>query len=192
MWSAVPIGATVEEIREIAELVARTRLTYMTGETSYYYPNVLKDWKKVAGFPPMYYCTHSVSMVLSVTGARMTQVSCLGFKDREEGGIFAVGGNLWDNPFSNCSGGWAGGGASGRCRPEHHQRGHQFLIDDFLKAAVTGQLAPVNAWEAAKYTVPGLIAHESCKQGGITMEIPDLGAPPTNWEPLNPYALQLS
>lgn len=60
-----------------------------------------KDWKRVAGIPPMYYPTHSVSMVLSVTGAKATQVSCLGYEDRDEDGIFRVGGNLWDNRFSN-------------------------------------------------------------------------------------------
>lgn len=59
------------------------------------------DWKKVAGFPPMYYPTHSVSMILSVTGARATHVSCLGYRDRHEDGIYREGANLWNNPFSN-------------------------------------------------------------------------------------------
>lgn len=61
------------------------------------------DWKKVAGIPPMYYPTHSVSMVLSVTGARATRISCLGYTDRHEDGIFRKGANLWDNVFSNQS-----------------------------------------------------------------------------------------
>jgi hypothetical protein len=56
---------------------------------------------QVAGFPPMYYPTHSVSILLSVTGARATHVSCLGYADREDDGIFQVGENLWDNRFSN-------------------------------------------------------------------------------------------
>jgi Predicted dehydrogenases and related proteins len=59
------------------------------------------DWKKFAGFPPMYYPTHSVSMILSVTGASATHVSCLGYKDRHEDGIFREQTNLWNNPFSN-------------------------------------------------------------------------------------------
>ncbi len=59
------------------------------------------EWKRVAGLPPMHYPTHSVSMVLSVTGARAVQVSCLGVRDDHEDGIFKKGGNLWDNPFSN-------------------------------------------------------------------------------------------
>lgn len=60
-----------------------------------------KDWKKVAGIPPMFYPTHSVSMILSVTGAKATQVSCLGYADRHMDGIFKEGGNLWNNTFSN-------------------------------------------------------------------------------------------
>jgi predicted dehydrogenase len=59
------------------------------------------DWKKVAGFPPMFYPTHSAGLILSVTGARATHVSCLGYEDRHEDGIFREGGNLWNNRFSN-------------------------------------------------------------------------------------------
>jgi predicted dehydrogenase len=59
------------------------------------------DWKRVAGIPPMYYPTHSVSMMVSVTGSRVTHVSCLGYRDRLEDEVFGEGNNLWDNPFSN-------------------------------------------------------------------------------------------
>ncbi|SHN35014.1 Gfo/Idh/MocA family protein [Gracilibacillus kekensis] len=59
------------------------------------------DWKKVAGIPPMYYPTHTVSMILSVTGAKATKVSCLGYVDKHEDGIFREGANLWNNRFSN-------------------------------------------------------------------------------------------
>lgn len=59
------------------------------------------DWKRTAGFPPMLYPTHSVSMILSITGARMTSVSCLGTLDEHEDGIYRKGANLWDNIFSN-------------------------------------------------------------------------------------------
>lgn len=62
------------------------------------------DWRQVAGFPPMFYPTHSTSMILSVTGARMTQVSCYGYADRSGDGVFGAGNNLWDNPFSNETG----------------------------------------------------------------------------------------
>lgn len=60
-----------------------------------------EQWKQTAGFPPMLYPTHSTSMIIGVTGASLTQVSCLGYRDRHEDGIFREGANLWDNPFSN-------------------------------------------------------------------------------------------
>lgn len=139
VYSAVPIASTLDKIQEIINIVKRTRLIYMMGETSYYYPSALycrdrfrkgdfgdfvygeaaylhdmshgfygafqhsggPNWKKVAGFPPMFYPTHSVSMILSVTGARMTHVSCLGWKDRSDDGIFRIGTNLWGNEFSD-------------------------------------------------------------------------------------------
>lgn len=59
------------------------------------------DWKKVASYPPMLYPTHSVAMVLAVTGARMTHVSCLGYRDRTDDGIFREDVSLWKNVFSN-------------------------------------------------------------------------------------------
>ncbi|MBM3933424.1 MAG: Gfo/Idh/MocA family oxidoreductase [SAR202 cluster bacterium] len=138
VYSAVPMGQTLEEVRAIVQAVEQTRLVYMTGETSYYYPAAVycrdrfrkgdfgafvygegqylhdmshfyqsfmrsggADWKKVAGIPPMHYPTHSSSMVLSVTGARATQVSCMGYVDNHEDAIFRRGANHWDNIFSN-------------------------------------------------------------------------------------------
>ena len=139
MYSAVPMGVTVDEIAEITDTVATTGLTYMNGETSYYYPAVvfcrakwragefgrfvygeaeyLHDmshgfygafqysggdaWKSTASFPPMYYPTHSVSSVLSVTGARLTSVSCQGIVDRAGDGVFDRAVSDWDDDFSN-------------------------------------------------------------------------------------------
>ncbi|WP_129664014.1 Gfo/Idh/MocA family protein [Phytoactinopolyspora endophytica] len=59
------------------------------------------EWKRTASFPPMFYPTHSVSMILSVTGARMESVSCLGYVDREDDGVFDADISMWDNNFSN-------------------------------------------------------------------------------------------
>jgi len=243
------------------------------------------QWRRVAGVPPMFYPTHSTSMVLGVTGARMTQVSCLGFRDREDDEVFGEGRNFWDNPFSNqtalfrtSDGGMArvnefrrvGMGAGNSVRlslfgtlatfeqqaDDHHvwtthdhqreclddwiecadlripegrqidpaialdQQGfqadfrsayakvhpvdrlpaalrasdhnghygsHHFLVDDFLKAAVFGLLPPVHVWEAAKYTAPGLIAHQSSLQEGTRLDIPDFGGPGPNWEMLETH-----
>ncbi|MBK8049144.1 MAG: Gfo/Idh/MocA family oxidoreductase [Anaerolineales bacterium] len=59
------------------------------------------DWKRTASFPPMLYPTHSVSMILATTGARMTDVSCFGYVDREQDGVFKADVSLWGNEFSN-------------------------------------------------------------------------------------------
>jgi predicted dehydrogenase len=59
-----------------------------------------------------------------------------------------------------------------------HEGAHPFLADDFVRACLTGQQPPVNAWTAARFTMPGLIAHESARQGGKRLDIPDFGACP--------------
>ncbi len=51
----------------------------------------------------MLYPTHSVAMVLSITGARMTSVSCLGYVDNHDDGVFCEKTSLWRNPLSNQS-----------------------------------------------------------------------------------------
>jgi hypothetical protein len=58
-----------------------------------------------------------------------------------------------------------------------HAGTHKFMIDDFCQAYVTGKHSPTNAWQAARYNLPGLIAHQSALQGGVTMDVPDLGVP---------------
>ncbi|MHB1781530.1 MAG: Gfo/Idh/MocA family protein [Acidimicrobiales bacterium] len=59
-----------------------------------------------------------------------------------------------------------------------HEGSHHFLADDFVTAVVTGSLPPVNAWVAARYTLPGIVAHRSALAGGQRLAIPDLGEPP--------------
>ena len=312
VYCAVPISQSIEEIEAIVERVEGSRLIYMTGETSYYYPSTVycrkrfaagdfgefvygegqylhdmvdfynsfrysggSDWTQVAGIPPMYYPTHSTSMVLSVTGARATHVSCLGQVDNHDDGIFRTGANLWDNVFSNESAlmrtsdggalrvnefrriGWHGlasvqlslfgtkscfeeqansqvwsnlqnqevldltdtlrvhgrgpdpeGAADAFSRdlaagfssvqaterlpaefegmPNGHLGSHQFLVDDFVRSVDSGLLPPNHVWNAARYCIPGLVAHESANRGGVQLEIPDLGDPPTDWEVLTP------
>jgi predicted dehydrogenase len=227
-----------------------------------------ENWLELAGGPPMYYPTHSTSMVISVTGAHMTRVSCQGFVDRHEDGIYRPGANIWNNTFSNevalfsmsdgsacrisefrrvghpgtvgmsmygtlgsyeeqanakvwvtkdraqmqdlndllaCSGVLAAevtgamakvtsadGTHSGASRvhplerlpgefvglPNGHNGSHQFLVDDFVRSCVDGDIPPNNVWQAARYMVPGLIAHESATRGGELMEVPDFGDGP--------------
>ncbi len=59
-----------------------------------------------------------------------------------------------------------------------HEGSHHFLADDFVRAVTTGTQPPVNAWTAARFTMPGVIAYESAKQGGVRLDIPDLGDGP--------------
>jgi predicted dehydrogenase len=61
--------------------------------------------------------------------------------------------------------------------PNGHEGSHHFLVDDFVTAVSQHQLPPVNAWVAARYTLPGIIAHESAIHGGIRLHIPDFGVP---------------
>lgn len=59
-----------------------------------------------------------------------------------------------------------------------HEGSHHFLADDFVRAVTTGTTPPLNAWRAARINMPGVVAHESAKQGGVRLPIPDLGAGP--------------
>lgn len=228
-------------------------------------------WLEFAGHPPMLYPTHSTSQVISATGAHMTHVSCQGYVDRENDGVFQAGANRWGNVMSNesalfrmsdgsicrinefrrighpgtervsiwgtrgsfeqnCAGAaWVGKSASeGRsldellaCRdlparphpsgmagmevvtsddgthrgvcplhdvgrlpiefaglPNGHSGSHQFLVDDFLRACTEGRVPPNNVWAAARYTVPGIVAHDSAMRGGVLLKVPDFGDPP--------------
>jgi hypothetical protein len=63
-------------------------------------------------------------------------------------------------------------------RPSGHHGSHHFLTDDFVRACSTGALPPNHVWAAARYNLPGLIAHESAKREGELLTVPDLGDPP--------------
>jgi predicted dehydrogenase len=139
VYSAVPAAISVEEVEKLLGAAKASGLTYMVGETSYYYPSTLycrkrfangdfghfvygeaeylhdmsvgfyeayqhsggADWKKTASFPPMLYPTHTVSMILSVTGARMTEVSCMGYRDTLGDGVFQRDVSMWKNELSD-------------------------------------------------------------------------------------------
>lgn len=63
--------------------------------------------------------------------------------------------------------------------PNGHEGSHHFLVDDFVTAVNSGTLPPVNAWTAARFTLPGIIAHESALQNGARLPIADFGDAPT-------------
>ncbi|NUP53944.1 MAG: Gfo/Idh/MocA family oxidoreductase [Catenulispora sp.] len=60
-----------------------------------------------------------------------------------------------------------------------HEGSHHFLADDFVTAVATGTRPPVDAWTAARYTLPGIIAHQSALRGGERLPIPDHGSGPS-------------
>lgn len=64
-----------------------------------------------------------------------------------------------------------------RSLPNGHEGSHHFLVDDFVRAVATNTLPPIHAWQAARFTLPGIIAHESARRGGERRTIPDMGIP---------------
>ena len=247
------------------------------------------DWKQKFGIPPMFYPTHSTSMIVSVTGSYATHVCGMGVPDQREHrwpekseeeaqyrreDYYAREDSYWKNPFSNetmlCKmsdgsvarinefrrighpgtvgmslygtdgsyeqqSGSAGTGSSAKagiwvtknlderldvtdllaCNgipasdaggnmgkvtgadgthegasklhdlarlpkefmglPNGHAGSHQFLVDDFVRACISGKTPPNNVWDAARYLVPGLVAHESAMNGSVLREVPDFG-----------------
>ena len=65
-----------------------------------------------------------------------------------------------------------------RSLPNGHEGSHHFLVDDFVMAVTTNSLPSVNAWVAARFTLPGIVAHESARRNGERLPIPDLGDAP--------------
>jgi predicted dehydrogenase len=232
------------------------------GFTDAYAANGGDEWKATASFPPMLYSTHSVSTILSVTGAQATSVTCLGMKDTVNDGIFDSTVSKWGNDQSNqialfrtSDGGvmriaelrrvgtaplestvrmsifgtegsfeqqvgyaswatknsfdiitdeigtfsdvenpyslrsdyippnkWDGGFAKVHDRSQlpqefyglsnGHGGSHQFMVDDFVMDATGQRKAPMNVHDAARFTAPGIWAHQSAQMAGKTLEIP--------------------
>ena len=309
VYSAVPMASEVEQCQQIVEKVAETGLTYMMGETCYYYPSSMlcrykfqegffgkfvygeaqyhhdishfpanfRADKRSAGVPPFFYPTHSTAMLLAAADSYCTRVVAFGYEDTEGDGIFEKGVNQWDNVFSNSYSlmKLANGGTAriNECRrigykapssyvssfygtkgayqfsnaqhiltkltekgvdlqdisddvnpiemthhkdevdfkqkvanhtwqwnmfspvqkteydrlPESfkkngsvngHMASHQLLVDDFCTAVFFGSMPPVNAWRAARWTIPGLLAHQSALKNGEAMDVPDCGEAP--------------
>lgn len=231
------------------------------GFSDAYAANGGDDWKSTASFPPMLYSTHSVSTILSVTGAQATSVTCIGLKDTAGDGIFDSNVSMWKNDQSNqialfetSDGGvmriaelrrvgtaplestvrmsifgtegsfeqqvgyaswatknsfdiitdeigtfsdvenpyslkpdyippnlWDGGFARVHDRSQlpkefvglsnGHGGSHQFMVDDFVMDAVGERKAPMNVIDAARFTIPGVLAHQSAQMAGQKLQI---------------------
>ena len=232
------------------------------GFSDAYAANGGDDWKSTASFPPMLYSTHSVSTILSVTGAQATSVTGIGLKDTAGDGIFDSNVSMWKNDQSNqialfetSDGGvmriaelrrvgtaplestvrmsifgtegsfeqqvgyaswatknsfdiitdeigtfsdvenpyslkpdyippnlWDGGFARVHDRSQlpkefvglsnGHGGSHQFMVDDFVMDAVGERKAPMNVIDAARFTIPGVLAHQSAQIAGQKLQIP--------------------
>ncbi len=232
------------------------------GFSDAYAANGGDDWKSTASFPPMLYSTHSVSTILSVTGAQATSVTCIGLRDTAGDGIFDSNVSMWKNDQSNqialfetSDGGvmriaelrrvgtaplestvrmsifgtegsfeqqvgyaswatknsfdiitdeigtfsdvenpyslkpdyippnlWNGGFARVHDRSQlpkefvglsnGHGGSHQFMVDDFVMDAVGERKAPMNVIDAARFTIPGVLAHQSAQMAGQKLQIP--------------------
>ena len=59
-----------------------------------------------------------------------------------------------------------------------HEGSHTHITHEFIQSIVEDRHPAVNIWEAAAYTAPGVIAHQSALRGGELMKIPDLGVAP--------------
>ncbi|XOV93806.1 MAG: Gfo/Idh/MocA family protein [Bacteroidota bacterium] len=207
-----------------------------------YFENGKRTWRY--GVAPMHYPTHCTAHLISVTGERLTQVSCNGWGDdnsilkdndynnpfwnesalfkTDRGNSFRV--NVWwkgahmgceraqwigdrmsfytPNPVGSDSilihstealgkddAGFVRSDAKKELydqpdwwetdllpEPLRHNSGHHgshtFITHEFVDACLKERKPTVNIYEALAYTVPGVIAHESSLQGGISMKIP--------------------
>jgi predicted dehydrogenase len=234
------------------------------GFSDAYAANGGDGWKSTASFPPMLYSTHSVSTILSVTGAQATSVTCIGLDDTAGDGIFDADVSMWKNKQSNqialfetSDGGvmriaelrrvgtaplestvrmsifgtegsfeqqvgyaswatknsfdiitdeigtfsdvenplslkpdyippnlWDGGFARVHDRSQlpkeflglsnGHGGSHQFMVDDFVMDAVGERKAPMDVTDAARFTLPGVWAHQSAQLAGQKLQIPQI------------------
>jgi predicted dehydrogenase len=65
------------------------------GLESLFFENGKKTWRH--GFAPMHYPTHSTALLVSVTGERLTEVTCQGWGDDDP----ILKDNVYNNPFWN-------------------------------------------------------------------------------------------
>lgn len=257
---------------------------FVYGEAQYHHDllhfGVLRNDMPTLAIPPLYYSTHSVSMLLYALNEHVTRVTAVGYVDTEPDTPYTVGGNQWDNVYSNeyslmqLSGGatirinecrrigykapssyisafygtqgayqftnaqhivthlteegvtlddvseevnpiemtkhvgepkfkeqvanhvWQTEGISpvqtdtlnSRNLPKEymsipggHMNSHRLLIDDFCTAVYNKTVPTVDAWRAARFTIPGLIAHESATHENKWLSVPDFGDTPKDY-----------
>ncbi|HQE83815.1 MAG TPA: hypothetical protein PLM14_12510, partial [Candidatus Hydrogenedentes bacterium] len=58
-----------------------------------------------------------------------------------------------------------------------HGSSHPFITNEFVMALVEDREPFVNLYEALAFTVPGIVAHESCFKDGEQLAIPSFDPP---------------
>ncbi|OPZ83540.1 MAG: Glycosyl hydrolase family 109 protein 1 precursor [bacterium ADurb.Bin429] len=59
-----------------------------------------------------------------------------------------------------------------------HGGSHAYLVHEFVDAIAHGRRPAINAWEAARYTAAGVMAHKSALKDGEVLVVPDWGDAP--------------
>lgn len=59
-----------------------------------------------------------------------------------------------------------------------HGGSHSYLVHEFVSACIEERQPRVNAWQAARFVAPGVMAYQSILRDGETLEIPDWGDAP--------------
>lgn len=65
------------------------------------------------------------------------------------------------------------------CPPSAHGHGGSDarMVEYWLESLANGLEMPIDVYEAADMTMPGILAHRSCVRGGQPVEVPDLRSP---------------
>lgn len=72
-----------------------------------------------------------------------------------------------------------------KCGPEAdiyggHGGSHTYLVNEFVMSLVENRQSVLNAWVAARYFVPGVMAHKSAQKDGAWLDVPDWGDAPNS------------
>jgi predicted dehydrogenase len=59
-----------------------------------------------------------------------------------------------------------------------HHGSHPFLVHEFVDALAKGRRPVIDAWQAARYLAPGVMAHKSAMKEGEWLDVPDWGDGP--------------
>lgn len=48
------------------------------------------------------------------------------------------------------------------------------MVDEFVRAVLSGEAPPVDAYRSMDFVLPGILAHESALRGGVKVDVPDM------------------